>query len=178
MLAEILGWPQGDFCLQKWTPSRVSNRTVVRVVYGGLETIAFPLPAVITTDLRLNEPRYVSLPEILKARKNPLKEIPIHSLGLDLTPKFMNQGTQGAAQAEGGTEGRIGRGVGQAASRRGLSHLKLVPVFFDVARDKAHTGGSNMGDVLVFAEYQHEHFPKSTLVAINAGLEMARKRSS
>jgi electron transfer flavoprotein beta subunit len=61
---------------------------VVREVDGGLETIAFDLPAVITTDLRLNEPRYASLPGIMKARKKELKEIPVDSLGIDLTPKL------------------------------------------------------------------------------------------
>ena len=61
---------------------------MVREVDGGLETIAFDLPAVITTDLRLNEPRYASLPGIMKARKKELKEIPADSLGVDLTPKL------------------------------------------------------------------------------------------
>jgi len=62
--------------------------TVVREADGGLETVAFPLPAVITTDLRLNEPRYASLPGIMKARKKPFNEIPVDSLGVDLTPKL------------------------------------------------------------------------------------------
>ena len=61
---------------------------MIREVDGGLETVAFPLPAVITTDLRLNEPRYASLPGIMKARKKELKEIPVDSLGLDLAPRM------------------------------------------------------------------------------------------
>ena len=86
MLAEILGWPQATFA------SKVDidgdKCTVIREVDGGLETIAFPLPAVITTDLRLNEPRYASLPGIMKARKKELKEIAADSLGVDLAPKL------------------------------------------------------------------------------------------
>jgi len=86
MLAEMLGWPQATFA------SKVEiagiKCTVTREVDGGLETIAFPLPAVITSDLRLNEPRYASLPGIMKARKKELKEIAADSLGVDLVPKL------------------------------------------------------------------------------------------
>ena len=86
MIAEILGWPQATFASKiELTGDRC---TVVREVDGGLETIAFPLPAVITTDLRLNEPRYASLPGIMKARKKPLNEIAVDSLGVDLTPRL------------------------------------------------------------------------------------------
>ena len=86
MLAEMLGWPQATFASKvEITPEKTS---VVREVDGGLETIAFKLPAVITTDLRLNEPRYASLPGIMKARKKELKEIPADSLGVDLAPKL------------------------------------------------------------------------------------------
>jgi electron transfer flavoprotein beta subunit len=86
MLAELLGWPQATFASK--VEIAAGNRcTVVREADGGLETVAFALPAVITTDLRLNEPRYASLPGIMKARKKPLTEVPVDSLGLDLTPK-------------------------------------------------------------------------------------------
>src|SRR5579864_2652895 len=86
MLAEMLGWPQATFA------SKVEfagiKCTVVREVDGGLETIAFNLPGVISTDLRLNEPRYASLPGIMKARKKELKEVAADSLGVDLAPKL------------------------------------------------------------------------------------------
>ena len=85
MLAEMLGWPQATFASKIELGDKCS---VVREVDGGLETIAFPLPAVITTDLRLNEPRYASLPGIMKARKKPLNEIAADSLGVDLAPKL------------------------------------------------------------------------------------------
>ncbi len=86
MLAEALGWPQATFASKLEFQDR--KCTVVREVDGGLETIAFDLPAIVTTDLRLNEPRYASLPGIMKARKKELKEIPADSLGVDLTPKL------------------------------------------------------------------------------------------
>jgi electron transfer flavoprotein beta subunit len=86
MLAEMLGWPQATFASKVEIAGE--KCTVVREADGGLETVAFPLPAVITTDLRLNEPRYASLPGIMKARKKPFNEIPVESLGVDLTPKL------------------------------------------------------------------------------------------
>lgn len=86
MLAEMLGWPQATFASKVEFADR--KVTVIREVDGGLETIAFNLPAVVTTDLRLNEPRYASLPGIMKARKKELKEVPAESLGLDLAPKL------------------------------------------------------------------------------------------
>jgi len=86
IIAETLGWPQATFASKLEIAGE--KCTVVREVDGGLETIAFPLPAVITADLRLNEPRYASLPGIMKARKKPLNEIAADSLGLDLAPKL------------------------------------------------------------------------------------------
>jgi len=86
MLAEMLGWPQATFASKVEIAGE--KCTVVREADGGLETVAFSLPAVITTDLRLNEPRYASLPGIMKARKKPFNEIPVDSLGVDLAPKL------------------------------------------------------------------------------------------
>ncbi len=86
MLAEMLGWPQATFASKVEFADK--KCTVVREVDGGLETVAFQLPGVISSDLRLNEPRYASLPGIMKARKKELKEIPADSLGVDLTPKL------------------------------------------------------------------------------------------
>jgi electron transfer flavoprotein beta subunit len=82
----MLGWPQATFASK--VEIGADKTTVVREVDGGLETIAFKLPGVITTDLRLNEPRYASLPGIMKARKKELKEVAADSLGVDLTPKL------------------------------------------------------------------------------------------
>lgn len=86
IIAETLGWPQATFASKVEIAGE--KCTVVREVDGGLETVAFSLPAVITTDLRLNEPRYASLPGIMKARKKPLNEVAADSLGVDLAPKL------------------------------------------------------------------------------------------
>jgi len=88
MLAELLGWPQGTFASKVELSADLKSATVTREVDGGLETLAFPLPGIVTADLRLNEPRYASLPGIMKARKKELKEIPIGDLGVDAAPKL------------------------------------------------------------------------------------------
>jgi electron transfer flavoprotein beta subunit len=87
MLAELLGWPQATFASKVELGGDQKSAKVTREVDGGLETIAVPVPAVVTADLRLNEPRYASLPGIMKARKKELKEIPLADLGVDATPK-------------------------------------------------------------------------------------------
>jgi electron transfer flavoprotein beta subunit len=87
MLAALLGWPQATFASKVELAADQKSARVTREVDGGLETVAIPLPAVITADLRLNEPRYASLPGIMKARKKELKEIPIAELGVDVTPR-------------------------------------------------------------------------------------------
>ncbi len=84
MLAAKLGWPQGTFASQ--VDIADGHATVTREVDGGTETLALTLPAVITADLRLNEPRYASLPNIMKARRKPLETLEAASLGVDLTP--------------------------------------------------------------------------------------------
>jgi electron transfer flavoprotein beta subunit len=88
MLAELLGWPQATFASKVELAGDQKSARVTREVDGGLETIAVPLPAVVTADLRLNEPRYASLPGIMKARKKELKEIPLAELGADVTPRL------------------------------------------------------------------------------------------
>jgi electron transfer flavoprotein beta subunit len=100
MIAEFLGWPQATFASKIEIAGEKCS--VVREADGGLQTIAFALPAVITTDLRLNEPRYASLPGIMKARKKPLKEIAVDSLGVDLTPKLKIKTMKAPAKREAG----------------------------------------------------------------------------
>jgi len=87
MLAELLGWPQATFASKVELGGDQKSAKVTREVDGGLETIGVPLPAVVTADLRLNEPRYASLPGIMKARKKELKEIPVTDLGIDVAPR-------------------------------------------------------------------------------------------
>ena len=86
MLAALLGWPQGTFA-SKIEPGPGEVK-VTREVDGGLETLQLKLPAVITTDLRLNEPRYPSLPNIMKAKKKPLEIRPVNDLGIDIAPRL------------------------------------------------------------------------------------------
>src|SRR5207248_11427216 len=86
MLAALTGWPQGTFA------SRVvvegESVMVTREVDGGLQTIKLKGPAIVTTDLRLNEPRYASLPNIMKAKKKPIEEKTPESYGVDALPRL------------------------------------------------------------------------------------------
>ncbi|AMM16510.1 electron transfer flavoprotein subunit beta [Burkholderia sp. PAMC 28687] len=86
MLAALMGWPQATFASKVFVKDNTA--TVTREVDGGLETLELRLPAVITTDLRLNEPRYVTLPNIMKAKKKPLETIAPETLGVDVTPRL------------------------------------------------------------------------------------------
>ncbi|MBI3504858.1 MAG: electron transfer flavoprotein subunit beta/FixA family protein [Proteobacteria bacterium] len=86
MLAALLGWPQATFA-SKISPAG-DTMEVIREVDGGLETISTKLPAVVTTDLRLNEPRYASLPNIMKAKKKPIEIVAPDALGVDVTPRL------------------------------------------------------------------------------------------
>ena len=86
MLAALLGWPQATFA----SKLRLSDEKaeVTREVDGGLETVSIRLPAVVTTDLRLNEPRYVTLPNIMKAKKKTLETLNPEALGVDVAPRL------------------------------------------------------------------------------------------
>ena len=81
MLAALLGWPQGTFVSKLEINSQEIN--VTREIDGGLETLTIKLPAVVTTDLRLNEPRYASLPNIMKAKQKPIERIKLNNLNVD-----------------------------------------------------------------------------------------------
>jgi len=86
MLAALLNWPQATFA----SKVKVSGNAleVTREVDGGLETLSVNLPAVVTTDLRLNEPRYVTLPNIMKAKKKPFETLTPDALGVDVAPRL------------------------------------------------------------------------------------------
>jgi electron transfer flavoprotein beta subunit len=86
MLAALLGWPQATFASKVKIES--GKAQVTREVDGGLETISIKLPAVVTTDLRLNEPRYVTLPNIMKAKKKALETLKPDALGVDVKPRL------------------------------------------------------------------------------------------
>jgi len=86
MLAALLGWPQGTFISS--AKPEAGHVTVIREIDGGLETLALACPCVLTTDLRLNEPRYASLPNIMKAKKKPLDVTSPAELGVDVAPRL------------------------------------------------------------------------------------------
>jgi electron transfer flavoprotein beta subunit len=86
MLAALLGWSQATFASK--VKIEKDKADVTREVDGGLETISIKLPAIVTTDLRLNEPRYVTLPNIMKAKKKPLETLKPEALGVDVAPRL------------------------------------------------------------------------------------------
>ena len=102
MLAALLGWPQGTFA------SRIvfadGGAEVTREIDGGLETLALNLPAVLTTDLRLNEPRYASLPNIMKAKKKLIERIPVDELGVDVAPRLKTLKVENPPPRAGGVK--------------------------------------------------------------------------
>ena len=118
-LAERLGWPQATFASktesleseseQKREPGILLSAdgkevTVVREVDGGVERVAVALPALATTELRLNKPRFASLPGIMKAKKKPLQELPAASLGVDLAPRVVVRRLSEPAARKGGVK--------------------------------------------------------------------------
>ena len=86
MLAALLGWPQGTFASKLVIEGE--SASVTREVDGGLQTVKLKMPAIVTTDLRLNEPRYASLPNIMKAKKKPIDEKSPGDYGVDVTPRL------------------------------------------------------------------------------------------
>jgi electron transfer flavoprotein beta subunit len=86
MLAALLAWPQGTFAAK--VEIAEGSIAVTREVDGGLQTLSLKLPAIVTTDLRLNEPRYASLPNIMKARKKPIVEKTVADYGVDAAPRL------------------------------------------------------------------------------------------
>ncbi|MDX1484161.1 MAG: electron transfer flavoprotein subunit beta/FixA family protein [Alphaproteobacteria bacterium] len=86
MLAALLGWAQGTFASKIEIEGDTAR--VTREVDGGLETVALRMPAVVTTDLRLNEPRYATLPNIMKAKKKPIDQLTADELGVDISPRL------------------------------------------------------------------------------------------
>ena len=102
MLAALGNWPQATFASKVEVAD--GALTVVREVDGGLETLRLTLPAVVTTDLRLNEPRYVTLPNIMKAKKKPLETVTPEALGVDVTPRIKTLKVADPAQRSAGVK--------------------------------------------------------------------------
>ena len=102
MLAALLGWSQATFASEVDIDG--DRATVTREVDGGLETIKVKLPVVVTTDLRLNEPRYASLPNIMKAKKKPIDKMSPADLGVDMTPRLKTLSVVEPSKREGGVK--------------------------------------------------------------------------
>jgi electron transfer flavoprotein beta subunit len=100
MLAALLGWSQGTFASKLKLES--GKAMVTREIDGGLETVELKLPAVVTTDLRLNEPRYASLPNIMKAKKKPIEQVTPDALKVDAAPRLKTLKVEEPAKRQGG----------------------------------------------------------------------------
>ena len=107
MFAALTGLAQGTFASELTIGD--GKARVVREVDGGLQTVSLSLPLVVTTDLRLNEPRYASLPNIMKARKKPLDVTTPEALGVDVAPRFEILKRRATRRTLGGGAGRIRR---------------------------------------------------------------------
>ena len=102
MLAALLDWPQATFASKVELAADQKSVQVTREVDGGLESIGFALPGIVTADLRLNEPRYASLPGIMKARKKEIKEVSVAELDVDIVPRMKIQRMDPPVKKEGG----------------------------------------------------------------------------
>lgn len=102
MLAGLLGWPQGTFLSKVGIEGE--KATVMREIDGGLETLKLDLPAVLTTDLRLNEPRFASLPNIMKAKQKKLDKLSVADLGVDITPRVKTLKVEPPAARQAGVK--------------------------------------------------------------------------
>ncbi|MGH7038098.1 MAG: electron transfer flavoprotein subunit beta/FixA family protein, partial [Stellaceae bacterium] len=102
MLAALLGWPQATFASKVAVAD--GHAEVTREVDGGLETVRITLPAIITTDLRLNEPRYASLPNIMRAKKKPIATMTPEALGVDAAPRLVTLKVEEPQKREAGVK--------------------------------------------------------------------------
>lgn len=119
MLAALLGWAQGTFASKLAIDGE--SITVTREVDGGLQTVKLKMPAIITTDLRLNEPRYASLPNIMKAKKKPIEDKSPEAYGVDVKPRLQVLKTTEPAGRKGGVKvGSVAELVGKLKNEAGI----------------------------------------------------------
>ena len=121
MLAALLGWPQGTFASKLAIDG--DSVSVTREVDGGLQTVKLKAPAIVTTDLRLNEPRYASLPNIMKAKKKPIEEKTPDAYGVDIKPRLEVVKTVEPPGRKSGVKVALGRRTGRQAQGRGGGDL-------------------------------------------------------
>src|SRR5208282_5742383 len=119
MLAALLGWPQGTFASKLEMDG--DTIAVTREVDGGLQTVRLKTPAIVTTDLRLNEPRYASLPNIMKAKKKPIADKTPADYGVDTTPRLdVLKTTEPPVRKAGGKVGSVAELVGKLKNEAGI----------------------------------------------------------
>eukprot|EP00197_Chlamydomonas_leiostraca_P011991 CAMPEP_0202861310 /NCGR_PEP_ID=MMETSP1391-20130828/2754_1 /ASSEMBLY_ACC=CAM_ASM_000867 /TAXON_ID=1034604 /ORGANISM="Chlamydomonas leiostraca, Strain SAG 11-49" /LENGTH=252 /DNA_ID=CAMNT_0049540679 /DNA_START=220 /DNA_END=978 /DNA_ORIENTATION=+ len=104
MVAGLLGWPQATFASKVVLEKGGDRAQVTREVDGGLEVVSVGLPAVITADLRLNTPRFVTLPNTMKAKKKPIESVTPEALGVDVTPQLVTLSVDEPVKRKGGTK--------------------------------------------------------------------------
>ena len=167
----MLDWPQATFASKVEFSADKKEVTVTREVDGGLEVVAFALPGVITTDLRLNEPRYASLPGIMKARKKELKEIPLADSALDAAPQRQDHQPRSRRRP---SAPRVCK-VETVQELVNLLHTEAQADLTLVTSARKEHSGVSWVRFWSFIEHQGGHFPKSSLVAVHAGLEAAKK---
>ena len=102
MVAALTGWPQATFISNIEVKGDTAD--VTREIDGGLEKLTIKLPAIVTTDLRLNEPRYVTLPNIMKAKKKPLEVLKPDALGVDIAPRLKTLKVEEPAKRSSGVK--------------------------------------------------------------------------
>ena len=149
MLAALLGWPQATFASELAVEG--GKATVTREVDGGLQTISVKLPAIVTVDLRLNEPRYASLPNIMKAKKKPLEEKTAADYGVDVTPRLKVVKTA------------------EPATRKAGVKVGSVDELIAEAQDR---GGGDLMAVLILAKHDNAHLNDATAKAVTAAKKM------
>jgi electron transfer flavoprotein beta subunit len=119
MLAALLSWPQGTFASK--IEVEASGFAVTREIDGGLQTVSLKGPAIVTTDLRLNEPRYASLPNIMKAKKKPIDEKTADAYGVDVTPRLtVLKTTEPAGRKAGVKVGSVAELVSKLKNEAGV----------------------------------------------------------
>jgi electron transfer flavoprotein beta subunit len=119
MLAALLGWPQATFASK--VSVEAGKALVTREIDGGLETIEVDLPAVVTTDLRLNTPRYATLPNIMKAKKKPLEVVTPDALGVDISPRLSTLKLAEPTKREAGV--RVADAADLVAKLKNVAHV-------------------------------------------------------
>ncbi|MGA7782645.1 MAG: electron transfer flavoprotein subunit beta/FixA family protein [Paraburkholderia sp.] len=119
MLAALLGWPQATFASK--VSIEAGKASVTREIDGGLETIEVDLPAVVTTDLRLNTPRYATLPNIMKAKKKPLEVVTPDALGVDIAPRLSTLKLAEPAKRQAGV--RVADAADLVAKLKNVAHV-------------------------------------------------------